>query len=95
MRKANQEITDAFVLEDILSKGQIIRVAMCDGGKPYLLPFNYGYRKGIIYIHSATEGRKIDVLRKNPGVSFEVEERVRIIPGKKPCNWERLSGEMD
>lgn len=83
------------MLEDILSKGQIIRVAMCDGGKPYLLPFNYGYRKGIIYIHSATEGRKIDVLRKNPGVSFEVEERVRIIPGKKPCNWERLSGEMD
>jgi nitroimidazol reductase NimA-like FMN-containing flavoprotein (pyridoxamine 5'-phosphate oxidase superfamily) len=87
MRKANQEITDPAVLEEILSGGQIIRLAMCDGGKPYLLPFNYGYRKGIIYIHSAIEGRKIDVLRKHPTVSFEVEDGVGIIPGKKPCNW--------
>lgn len=87
MRKTNQEITDSEVLEEILSKEQICRVAMYDGSKPYLLPLNYGYHQGIIYIHSALEGRKIDIFRNYPQVCFEVEQGVQIIPGKMACNW--------
>ncbi|MGW8317443.1 MAG: pyridoxamine 5'-phosphate oxidase family protein, partial [Bacteroidales bacterium] len=90
MRKANQEITDKGVLEEILSSEQICRVAMYDGKRPYLLPFNYGYKAGGLYIHSALEGKKIDILRKFPLISFEVEQGVRIIPGRKACNWSTL-----
>lgn len=90
MRKQAQEITDRTTLEEILSGEQICRVAMNDNGKPYLLPFNYGYRAGSLYIHSAPVGKKIDVLGKDPRVSFEVEQGVRIIPGQKPCNWSTL-----
>lgn len=90
MRKANQEITDPKVLEEILSGTQICRVAMVDGDKPYLLPFNFGYQQGCLFIHSALEGKKTDILKKYPQVSFEVEQGVRIIPGKKACNWSTL-----
>jgi len=87
MRKTNQEITDPGTLEEILSGAQICRLAMCDGEKPYLLPFNFGYRERCIYIHSAPEGKKIELLRLNPNVCFEVEDPVSIVPGKKACNW--------
>jgi len=48
MRKANQEITDPKILEDILQKATIIRLAMIDNGMPYLLPFNFGYNENCI-----------------------------------------------
>ena len=87
MRKSRLEITKKDVLEEILSTQFICRLAMVDGGKPYLLPFNYGYRDGCLYIHSAPEGKKIDVLQKNPEVCFEVEAPVEIIKGPKACDW--------
>ncbi len=90
MRKANQEIKDPKIIEGILSGARICRVAMTDGRAPYLLPFNFGYREGIIYIHSAPSGKKIDLLRENSSVCFEVEQVARVIPGAKACNWATL-----
>jgi nitroimidazol reductase NimA-like FMN-containing flavoprotein (pyridoxamine 5'-phosphate oxidase superfamily) len=90
MRKNNQEITDRDIIEEILSGAFICRIAMTDGAKPYLLPFNYGYKDRCIYIHSAPEGKKIELLREFPEVCFEVEDTVRIIPGSKACNWSTL-----
>lgn len=87
MRKANQEIRDPQILEQILQGSVICRVAMTDGDVPYLLPFNYGYSDGYIYIHSAPEGKKIDLLRRQNRVCFELEDDVEIIRGKQACNW--------
>lgn len=87
MRKSNQEINDWNALEEILSGAVICRVAMMDRDRPYLLPFNYGYSNRTIFIHSAFKGKKIELLKQNPRVSFEVEDSVSIIPGKKACNW--------
>ena len=87
MRKARLEIKDREELEEILSTNVICRLAMVDEGMPYLLPFNYGYRDGIIFIHSAPEGRKIDILRKNPEVCFEVEDRVEVVKAERACGW--------
>lgn len=75
------------VLKEILGNAIICRLAMMDGERPYLLPFNYGYREGCIYIHSAPEGNKIDLLRKNPEVCFEVEDKMEITKGDKACDW--------
>jgi nitroimidazol reductase NimA-like FMN-containing flavoprotein (pyridoxamine 5'-phosphate oxidase superfamily) len=87
MRKVNQEIKDKNVLEEILSAAIICRVAMMDGDLPYIVPFNYGYSEGCIYIHSAPEGKKIDLLRQNNQVCFEVEENAEIVKGEKACSW--------
>ena len=90
MRKANQEIKDPHLLEEILNDAEICRVAMTDGEVPYMLPFNYGYMDGCIYIHSAPAGKKIDLLKKNGSVCFEVEQAVKIIPKEEACKWSTL-----
>ena len=68
MRRSEREITESTVIEEILAGAEICRIAMIDGNLPYLLPFNYGYRDNVIYIHCAPEGRKINILKKNKTV---------------------------
>lgn len=90
MRKANLEITDKSILEDILTRSKICRLAMIDNGLPYILPFNFGYHENCIYIHSAPVGKKIDLLRENPLVCFEVEQQAEIIEDEVACKWSTL-----
>jgi len=87
MRKTNQEIRDRQVLQEILQGAVICRIAMMDGDRPYILPVNYGYSEGCLFIHSAPEGKKIDLLRKNRQVCFEVEDRPEVIKGERACDW--------
>lgn len=87
MRKTKQEITDKKVLGEILSGAVICRIGMTDGDRPYILPFNYGYRDGCIYIHSAPAGKKIDLLRKDNRVCFEIEHEASVIKDWKACKW--------
>ena len=72
MRKKDREITDSTEMEQVLKQGEVISVAMCQDDQPYVLPFNYGFLNGLIYIHSARKGFKLEVLAKNPRVSFNV-----------------------
>lgn len=37
-------------------------------GVPYVLPMNFGYENGVVYLHSAQEGRSIRTLHQNPRV---------------------------
>jgi len=90
MRKANQEIIDKSILEEILTQARICRLAMIDNGLPYILPFNFGYHENCIYIHSAPLGKKIDILGENPFVCFEVEQKVEIIEDEIACKWSTL-----
>lgn len=87
MRKAKQEIRGEKILAEILSGTIICRVAMLDGDRPYIIPFNYGYSDGCLFIHSAPEGKKIDLLKQNPEVCFEVEDKMEITKGERACDW--------
>jgi [ribosomal protein S5]-alanine N-acetyltransferase len=87
MRKTNQEITDKSILQEILIQSKICRIGMLDHELPYILPFNYGYRNNQIYIHCASAGKKIDLLKNNPMVCFEIELKADIIKNDKACKW--------
>jgi nitroimidazol reductase NimA-like FMN-containing flavoprotein (pyridoxamine 5'-phosphate oxidase superfamily) len=87
MRRKDKEITDKSVINEILEKSQICRIAINDGDFPYIIPFNYGYRNDCIYFHSAKEGRKIELLRKNNKVSFEIEFMSEVIKHEQSCKW--------
>jgi hypothetical protein len=87
MRKKNQEITDQNILDEILSGSKICRLGISDGSLPYILPFNYGYHDKTIYIHSAPEGKKIELLQKNNHVCFEIEQTAEIVTADVACNW--------
>ena len=90
MRKANLEIKDKSILEEILTNSRICRLGMIDNGLPYVLPFNFGYSENCIYIHSAPEGKKIYLLKENPMVCFEVEQQADIIEDEVACKWSTL-----
>lgn len=87
MRKQNQEIKDKKTIDEILRSAHICRLAMSDGDIPYLLPFNYGYKDNHIFIHSAPEGKKIDLLKQNNKVCFEIEQAAELVKGDKACKW--------
>ncbi len=56
-------------VRQILDKCDVCYVGMIDTeGNPYVLPFNFGYEDGVLYLHSAGEGKKIDALRRHPKV---------------------------
>ncbi len=58
--------------EDLLEKQSYGRLGCYANGKTYIVPLNYVYHEHLIYCHSY-EGMKIDMMRKNPKVCFEVE----------------------
>lgn len=87
MRKAEREIKDQVELENVFRRAEVCRLAMVDDGEPYIVPLNFGYRDGHLYFHCAREGRKLDVIRKNPQVCFELETDVHLVKGEKACQW--------
>ena len=87
MRRKNKEIQEKAILLEILSKAHICRVAFFDDEYPYIVPMNYGYNDGCLYFHGAPEGRKLDLLRKNNKVGFEIELEHEIIKDDLSCKW--------
>lgn len=87
MRRSEKEISDPKIIHDLLRSANIVRIAMIDGDEPYMVPLNYGYKDNALYIHSAKEGRKIDILKKNPRVCFEIEGKTELKTGPKACDW--------
>ncbi|HWR63503.1 MAG TPA: pyridoxamine 5'-phosphate oxidase family protein [Candidatus Thermoplasmatota archaeon] len=87
MRRAEKEITNRREIDSILSKAIVCRISIIDHETPYIVPMNFGYKDDILYLHSAPEGKKIDLLKRNPRVCFEVESDLEIINTGIPCKW--------
>jgi nitroimidazol reductase NimA-like FMN-containing flavoprotein (pyridoxamine 5'-phosphate oxidase superfamily) len=87
MRKKEREITDIGEIEDIIRKAAVCRIGLADGEEPYIIPVFFGYEKKALYFHCAPEGRKLDIIRKNSRVCFEIDTDVGLIKGEKPCGW--------
>ncbi len=87
VRRQDKEITDSDIIREILEKSPVIRIGLVDNNEAYIVPLNYAYNDGIIYIHSAPEGRKIDLIKNFNIVSFETELPFQIIRKKGVCQW--------
>jgi nitroimidazol reductase NimA-like FMN-containing flavoprotein (pyridoxamine 5'-phosphate oxidase superfamily) len=71
--------------EAVLRDALVCRLAMVDGDGPYVVPMSFGYEDGVLYFHSGPTGRKMDVLRRDPRVCFEVDVDVELRPSEKAC----------
>jgi hypothetical protein len=87
MRRHDKEITDRQPIDAIIHKASVCRIALCDGDVPYIVPMCFGYDGTSLFLHSATEGRKIDMLRKNPRVCFEFDADCEVLASEKPCSF--------
>ncbi len=91
MRRAEREIKDFNDIAAVVERCQVVRLAMIDNNKPYIVPVNFGYTADegrlTLYMHSAKTGRKMDILKNNPYVCFEMDCLINIVKGDIACSW--------
>lgn len=83
-------ILDRAEQEEIIRRCQFCHVAMTDpDGNPYLVPMNFGYRDGVIYLHGAKQGKKIAILEQRPAVciNFTTDTQLRYQSEQVACSW--------
>jgi len=68
------EVLSTEETEDVLAANVVGRIGCHAGGRTYVVPIIYAYESGSVYVASV-EGRKIRMMRENPEVCFEVDER--------------------
>jgi uncharacterized protein len=78
-------------IEELLGNAIVGRIACCGhgavgDGRPYLVPLAYGYDGKSVYAHSGP-GRKLDLMRAEPRVTFEVDE------AQAPDRWRSVIAE--
>jgi hypothetical protein len=69
---AGQQTEGLAWMEAVLSRESVGHLAMAAQGEVYVIPVNYTYSDGRVLFHCSLEGRKLDMIRANPQVCFEV-----------------------
>ncbi len=91
MRKKEREIIDDRQIEQVLTEATVLRLGINEeGAPPYIVPVSFGYRDGAIYFHSSHEGKKMELIARDPRVSFEAEGQTSIMaPADRAnaCEW--------
>jgi len=84
-------------IEQVLKENVLGRIGCNDGHKSYVVPVNYVYDDKFIIAHSMM-GLKIQMMRKNPQVCFEVDEMKTFTSWKSVLAWgeyQELTDERD
>ena len=87
MRRKDKQINDAVVINDILGRSTVCRLGMCEGDRPYVVSLCFGYDSNALYFHSAGQGKKLDILRKNNNVCFDVDVDCEVVKADRACDW--------
>jgi len=87
MRRKDREVTDPHFIENVLNGVLYGNLGLCDNGKPYIVPMNYAWSGSKIWLHCAAEGRKLDIIRSNPKVCFQVSADTELITADNPCGY--------
>ncbi len=77
MRRNDREVTDWNEILSIVQRCELCHIAFHGEEYPYVVPLNFGFqtrnKQLFLYFHGAAEGRKHELLRKNPKVAFVME----------------------
>jgi len=90
MRKKEREVTGTAEIGSIIKASDVCRIAFADGNTPYIVTMNFGYQGGDekkLFFHCATEGRKIEMMKKNNFVCFEMDTGHSIVSGSQACDY--------
>jgi nitroimidazol reductase NimA-like FMN-containing flavoprotein (pyridoxamine 5'-phosphate oxidase superfamily) len=81
MIKKNKEVFDKQHIKAIFELSIVCRIAFNNSPAPYIIPMNYGYHDNKIYLHTANIGFKLELIKKNNNVGFELENKIEIVHG--------------
>jgi nitroimidazol reductase NimA-like FMN-containing flavoprotein (pyridoxamine 5'-phosphate oxidase superfamily) len=91
LRRSDREVTGLRNILAILDACEILHIGLCLDDKPYIVPMNFAFEQigeeVRIYLHSASEGKKLDIIAKNNNVCFEADCAYTILPADEACDW--------
>lgn len=90
MRKKDREIKDPEELKEILQKADVCRIAFAVDGIPYIVTMNFGFvwkDQLTLYFHCAKEGRKLDLMKSNNEVCFQMDIDHELVRSENACDW--------
>ena len=91
MTKRERQISDPDQIRHVLDTGKVLHLGLAVDNEPYVVPMNYGYTmedgKLRLYLHSALRGKKLDMMRTNPRVFFEIDCDLMPFEGRVPCQY--------
>ena len=91
MTKRERQITDEYQIRAILDTAKVLHLGLCVDNEPYVVPMNYGYvmegEKLTLYLHSAVRGKKLDMMKANSRVFFELDCDWVPFESEKPCQY--------
>ena len=87
MRRKDKAIDELAEIEQIVRRSLVCRLGLSEKNRPYIVPLSFGFRDGTLYFHSAPEGKKIEILRKNSKVCFEFDLDHEVVADKEGCKW--------
>lgn len=80
MRRSDRRIAEDDAWRILEQGGHGVLSTVSPEGAPYGVPLSYCVLDGVIYVHCAREGRKLEHLAHDPRVSFCVVGRVEVLP---------------
>ena len=74
-------------IRELMGRAVVGRMATINpDGTPYIVPLNFVLVDDRIFLHCGMEGKKLENIRSNPAVCFEVDEVIELsIVPEKPC----------
>lgn len=91
MRRKDREIADIKDILSVIDRCRVFRIAVLDDEGLYIIPLNFGYAydsdKLSFFFHSAKEGRKVEALKMNNIVAFEMDCEHRLLEGGDACSY--------
>lgn len=73
-------------IDHVLNSQIIGRLGSCVGDKIYIVPVSYVYHEGYIYVR-AKEGMKVEMMRQNPKVCFQVDAIDNMVNWRSVVVW--------
>jgi len=73
-------------IDELLRKQLVGRIGCYFENEIYIVPISYAYEDNAIYCHSF-EGRKIEMMRKNPKICFQIDEMQDMANWKSVIVW--------
>ncbi len=68
-------------IREFLHQEHVGRIATIDGdGYPQVIPMNFAFLDGAVYMHSHVRGEKLDNIARNPRAGFEVDRELEFLP---------------
>lgn len=91
MRRKDREVTEAAGKRKIIEACKVCRLGFADETGVYIVPMNFGYccegDQLVLYFHGAKEGKKMELVRKEPSVGIEMDCGHELVEGNLACQY--------